>query len=176
MPTTDTAKLRELILYIAEQSEGDPRFGQTKLCKILFYADFLFYQKTGRSITGQQYRKAPDGPLAADAEATLQALKDEGSLAMAHREYHGRTQQRPVALREPDLEAFSGKEIALVNDVIRDLWEQNATEVSQISPDFMGWHVAAMGEVIPYETLLVDNSPLTEEEEAWARQVALTRV
>ena len=95
---------------------------------------------------------------------------------MARREYHGRTQQRPVALREPDLEAFSGNEIALVNDVIRDLWEQNATEVSQISPDFMGWHAAAMGEVIPYETLLVDNSPLTEEEEAWARQVALTRV
>ena len=36
-----TDKFRELILYIAQESEGDPNFGATKLNKILFFCDFL---------------------------------------------------------------------------------------------------------------------------------------
>ena len=53
MPEPDGAKLRELMLYITQKSEGDPRFGKTKLLKILVEADFTFYARTGRSITGQ---------------------------------------------------------------------------------------------------------------------------
>jgi hypothetical protein len=33
-------KLAELILFISERSEGDPRFGEEKLKRILFNADF----------------------------------------------------------------------------------------------------------------------------------------
>jgi hypothetical protein len=173
MAATDTNKLKELILYIAEQSEGDPRFGKTKLFKILFYADFICYMQSGHSITGGLYRKAPFGPLAVDGDAALTALQDDEALAIARRQYHGKAQLRPVALREPALESFSAPEIDLVNDVIRDLWEQNATEVSRLSHDFIGWQAAAMDEIIPYEASLIDTSPLTVEEEEWARQFAL---
>jgi hypothetical protein len=167
-----TDKLRELILYVAGRCEGDPRFGKTKLSKILFYADFIAYMRTGKSITNQDYRKAPFGPMGADMETTLSALKDEEALAIARRHYHGRQQQRPLALRDPKLDGFTAAEIALVNEVINDLWEQTAAEVSQVSHDFIGWQAARNGEIIPYETCLIDVSPLTEEEEEWARQVA----
>ncbi|HZQ34888.1 MAG TPA: hypothetical protein VFD32_03070 [Dehalococcoidia bacterium] len=48
----DSRKLGELILYVAEKSSDDPRFGATKLNNILFFSDFLAFGQLGRSITG----------------------------------------------------------------------------------------------------------------------------
>jgi uncharacterized phage-associated protein len=172
MTTLDQTKLRELILYIAERSEGDEPFGKTKLNKILFYADFIAYAQMGRSITGQEYRKLPHGPVAADAEETLTALKQEEAVAIAQRSYHGLPQQRPFALREPILDAFSGEEIAIVDKVITELWGKSAKDVSDLSHEFIGWQAALPGEAIPYETVFVDNGELTEAEEEYARQLA----
>src|SRR5712692_7187284 len=111
MPTADNIKLRELILYIAERSEGDKYFGKTQLHKILFYSDFIAYLETGKPITGQEYRKFPYGPVGSEAEPTLQALQSEGAAAVGKRDVFGYRQERPFALREPNLEGFSGKEI-----------------------------------------------------------------
>ena len=55
-------KMRELILYVASKSQHDPKFGSTKLNKILFFADFAFYFKHGRSVTGQEYMRLKHGP------------------------------------------------------------------------------------------------------------------
>src|SRR5207302_260927 len=83
MQPPDDRKLRELILHIAKESMGDTRFGKTKLNKLLFYADFLAYQKTGQSITGEEYVKQPFGPVPARAEQCLRALESGGALAIA---------------------------------------------------------------------------------------------
>jgi hypothetical protein len=56
------ARLRELILYIAARCERDPRFGATKLNKILLFADFLAYFRRRRPITGVEYMRLPNGP------------------------------------------------------------------------------------------------------------------
>lgn len=50
-PTFDPAKFKALMLYAAEKSRGDPRFGAIKLNKILFFSDFLSYGLTGRAVT-----------------------------------------------------------------------------------------------------------------------------
>jgi hypothetical protein len=42
----DDEKLRELILYVSTLSKDDDNFGATKLNKLLFYADFLAYQRS----------------------------------------------------------------------------------------------------------------------------------
>ena len=60
--TPDDAKLEELIILIASRSEDDPRFGSTKLNKLLFFADFLAYVKRGEAITNHVYMRLPNGP------------------------------------------------------------------------------------------------------------------
>jgi len=56
------AKMAELILYVSDRCQLDPAYGSTKLNKILFYADFLYYAKHGTSITGQEYMRLDKGP------------------------------------------------------------------------------------------------------------------
>jgi hypothetical protein len=50
--------------------------------------------------------------------------------------------------------------------------DQNARELSDLSHAFIGWKVARPNEEIPYETVLIDVSPLTDDEERWVAEVA----
>lgn len=177
MTASDTAshdaKFREMILYVAKEAQDDPKCGATKLNKILFYADFAAYRKWGRSISGQEYQKLEWGPAPRRLKPEVETLEREKACAWADRDYYGRTLKKLITLREPDLSRFSAEEIDLIRDVVDRLRELNATEVSDLSHEFLGWQAAEYGETIPYETSLVERSrPLTDDEEAYARNVA----
>src|SRR5258708_19742785 len=77
-------KLAELILFISERSEGDPRFGAGKLNKLLFYSDFGAYRLFGKSITGQQYQNLSNGPAPRRLAALPAALLPRHQLAILH--------------------------------------------------------------------------------------------
>jgi hypothetical protein len=167
----DRDKLRELILYVAEKSAADPHFGLTKLYKILFYCDFEAYARYGAAITGCPYKKLPHGPVPADGEELLRELQASGELAIAHRVRYGYDQRPPRSLRDADLSAFTGEEIALVHEILGQLWPLSAREVSDLSHNFIGWRAARVSEVIPYETGLIDHGPLPEEVDEWCRSL-----
>jgi Protein of unknown function (DUF4065) len=134
-------------------------------------ADFIAYLTTGSSITGEEYEKWPLGPVPRRVVPTLKAMQAQDALVIAHREHFGRTQERPVALREPNLALFSGKEIAIVEEVIRSFWGRSAKEVSELSHGFIGWQATPDYQVIPYETALVDCEEPTEDAIAYAQEL-----
>src|SRR5437764_15373763 len=101
-------KLRQLILYIAELSEGDEPFGYTKLNKLLFYCDFLAYLNFGKSITGHEYQKLENGPAPRQMVPIVRDMEERGLLKMRQESYYGKSLVRALALEEADLEAFTG--------------------------------------------------------------------
>lgn len=164
----DERKLEEMLLYIARRTEGDPSCGKTKLNKIFFYADFEAYRSLGRSISGCTYRKQTFGPVPAELRSAVSAMEARRDCAWARREYFGHELEKLVALREPDIKAFTSEEIALIHRVIQGLEKLNSTEVSDLSHQFVGWQIAEQGEEIPYETVFVAPArPLTDEESSW---------
>ena len=147
-------KFRELILFISARSEGDASFGSVKLNKLLFYADFLAYIQFGKAITWQKYQKLDNGPCPRRMVPILRQLENDKDIVQADRNYHGYTQKRIVAMREPDLSGFSAAEIDLVTQVIDEFWGKNAAQISDASHEFIGWKLADTGEDIPYEAAL----------------------
>ncbi len=75
----------ELLLYISKKCASDPKFGATKLNKILFYSDFLAYAQLGNSITGCEYQKLPHGPVPKRILAVRAALERQGVKNMLYR-------------------------------------------------------------------------------------------
>ena len=150
----DTDKFAELLLYVAKACESDPRFGATKLNKILFFSDFISFRRRRKSITGATYMKLDHGPAPKCMLPVRKTLIEEGHLAIQDADYYGRPQQRPIALRQPNLEAFSGEDISIVDNVIRGLSEWNATQVSELSHGFW-WELAEDKEDIPLAVSLV---------------------
>ena len=162
-PRYQPDKFRELILYLAERSEAHPRFGETKLNKLLFYSDFIAYRELGRPITGARYQRLRWGPAAVPLMPVQAEMEAEGQLVVRTGLLGTRAQQRPIALRSPDLSKFNGAEIALVDDLIEELWDLYAVEVSDRSHELPAWQVAADREIIPYETAYVESIELLEQ-------------
>ncbi len=158
------AKLRELILLIAEWSQPDPKFGAIKLNKLLFHADFSAYLTHGEPITGQEYFALPQGPAPRRLKPLTDQMKQRNEFAWKEVEYFGRPQKRPIALRSPNLAAFSGTEVELVRKTVEKFWTLSATEISDQSHLFLGWKAAHLKETIPYSTALISRRPPTETE------------
>lgn len=169
----DDGRMKELILYLAAKSEKDPRFSSTKLNKLLFYCDFAAFRRFGRSMTGHFYQKLPFGPAPKAMLPILEQMKGNQDCVEIERDHFGHTQRRVLALRPPDVSLFSAEEIYLADGVVGDLWDSTASEVSDLSHDFIGWKAAALNEIIPYETIFVGDPavPVSEDEIAFCRQL-----
>ncbi len=163
-PAADDEKLQELILFVASRSEVDPRFGSTKLNKLLFFADFSAYQRLGQSITGHIYQKLPNGPAPRKMVPILKRMVAARSLAIKERDHYGKTQRVPIALRQARLKRFTSDEIAIVTEVLDSLRKTNARDISTLSHQFPGWKLAAPGEDIPYEVALVEFTKPTKQD------------
>jgi uncharacterized phage-associated protein len=168
-------KFRELILYIASECSDDVFWGATKLNKQLFFCDFLAFQQLGQPITGAEYMALDYGPVPRRMLPTRAQMLLDGDIIIETRAF----QKRIVALRTADLSQFSSEEIHLVKDVVEQLRESSADEVSELSHRFIGWKAAiaegqAKGEniAIPYGTVFVSRPTLTEEENAETLEMA----
>lgn len=165
-------RFRELILYISKQCENDVHFGATKLNKILYYSDFIAFERFGSPLTGRVYFKLPQGPAPKPLLPVRKELEREGALRVEKREVaKGYVQERTIALREPVLSHFTPDEIALVDEVIKDLWSQTATEVSDASHD-VRWRILNMRDSMPYELAYLDSSGVSEEDNRRTSELA----
>jgi hypothetical protein len=160
----DDNKLRELILYVADLSSQDAHFGAIKLNKLLFYADFLAYQRFGHPITGQEYQALPQGPAPRHLKPVMDRMQRTGELRIERKRRFNRTQLRPMPSRLPDLSQFTKDEVDLVREMIARFWNMNATQISEESHLFLGWQLANEGETIPYSMVLIGNRKPTERE------------
>lgn len=60
--TLNKNKYQDTIFYLCQKLNGEIR-GKKKLAKLLYFADFDFYEKNEKSITGDIYKKLPMGPF-----------------------------------------------------------------------------------------------------------------
>lgn len=145
-------RLGELILYIANKCAAQRNFGETKLNKILYFADFEMFRLSGRSITGARYRRLPYGPVPLDVYDVLDGLKKTGRATVA-KETVGKLQQRRlVACAQADRSVFTSDELCVLDEVISRVCTMTANEVSELSHQTEGWKLAAPNSEIPYFT------------------------
>jgi len=165
-------KLAELILYISQKCALDPNFGATKLNKILYFSDFSAYGNWGQSITGAEYQNLKKGPAPKRLIPVRNQLVEDGGIAIQPVPLgNGIVRHRTINLREPDLTLFNGREIALVDSVIKQLDGLNASDVSELSHLYVGWKATREGETIAYGTVFLSDEPLTEAEIIRAKEI-----
>jgi Protein of unknown function (DUF4065) len=143
-------RFRELIVYISEKSRNDPYFGAVKLNKILYYSDFRAFERFGVPLTGVRYFRLPKGPAPRALIPIQNELVAEGAIHIDKVQFGDFEQHRTIPLRRAIIELFTEDEIILVDEVISDLWQQNATEVSDASHDIR-WRTLRHKDPIPYE-------------------------
>jgi len=167
MAPQDDAKLKELMLFIADRCENDAFFGSIKLNKVLFWSDMLFYAQHGRTITGAEYQRLQFGPAPRRVLPVLRELDDSRRGAMRERRTTKGTQKRLVALDDADLSLFSGEEIAHVDSILRALARQTAGQLSNRTHDDATWKFARDGETINPNAIFISDESVGKGELAF---------
>ena len=175
MPRISTRKLKELILYIAQKSDGDIKFGSTKLNKLLLFSDMLYFAETGGSITGVKYEKKQFGPVPTNIYTVKnEMISRDGSMVVVPKEEAiGMVRKVPTALRRPDLTVFTAEEIATVDAVIRTFEDLNNSEISAYSHNrIANWDYIPIGHEVPLSVILYPaKTKLTSEDKSFFRNL-----
>jgi Antitoxin SocA-like, Panacea domain len=166
-------KFKELIVYLAQRSGGDPGFAATKLNKLMYFCDFEAYRQLGHSITGARYQKLEWGPAAVEFLPLQDELFGDERARLEYRERGGHTQRVTVPLSPADPSVFLPEEIKVIERVIERLRPFDATGSSDYSHrESAGWNAVEEREVIPYGTAVFSMRKIPQEDIDRARQLA----
>lgn len=79
-------------------------------------------RRHGRPISGAEYFKLKWGPAPRRLLPVRQQLLEEGNARLVDEVYQGLVQERLVPMREPDVSLFSPDELAVVDQVVGELY------------------------------------------------------
>jgi putative zinc finger/helix-turn-helix YgiT family protein len=146
----DLEKLKNMILYLVKHLDGVLK---TKLNKLLWYCDFLFFKETSASITGSQYIRLPYGPVPDNYERIIGIMQpellDKDEIPFNTKE--GIVGEQFTALVEPDESIFSEKEKQVMNFVTDTFRNYTSTEIMNKSHQETAYLKCEDGDIISYE-------------------------
>lgn len=159
VPELNLPKFQNLILYILERCAGKPNVGETVLNKLLYFADFNYYEIYEEHLSGAMYRKFAKGPVPKDITDILNEMIATGMLQAFNAKYFGYNQKRYFPLVASDTKLFNGAEIEVINRVIDQLSGMSATEISLYSHGDIPWKASSDRQVIDYELAFYREAP-----------------
>jgi uncharacterized phage-associated protein len=149
-------KFDELLVYIAEKSaDDDPKFGDLKLNKLLYYADVEAYRRRGTSISATRYQHLEHGPGSVWLPRARDNLIDAGVLEKKRRRVFDFFRTITRARRPARREVFEPGELEIVDEILDRYREFNGNQMADLSHDEPGWKMTSDGEDIPLETALL---------------------
>ena len=143
----DLNKLFQMIIFFAKDGVL-----KTKLCKLIFYADFKCFKDYAISISGTRYAHAHHGPVPDNYEhyfATL--IHDEKVIRVEEIDYGEYVGEIFYSEVEPDLSVFSDSELEVLLFVKKFFKNFNATQIRQYSHNERGYNETKVGDIISYE-------------------------
>lgn len=151
VPTLQVNKFKNILLYILERCAGKPNVGETVLYKLLYFADFNYYELYEEHLTGATYRKLPYGPVPQKLDTIINQMIDKGQLQRVKTEYHGYPQTRYLPLEKADLMELKASEKEVIDRVIEQMSDWSASMISDYSHRDLPWEVTDDGKDISYE-------------------------
>lgn len=151
-------KYKEIILYLANKVNNGT-LGKVKLMKLLYYLDFDFFEKHGKSVTGDRYIRMPLGPVPEKAEEILEEMKEEGMVKIVKEKMPVGYNDKNliVPLKEKTIKNISKEEIQMLDEVA-DKWEKfSGREMTSASHGEAPWIATKPNEIIDYNLVYYRN-------------------
>src|SRR6266487_612795 len=150
VPALQINKFKNVLLYILERCAGKPNVGETVLYKLLYFCDFNYYELYEEHLTGARYRKLPYGPVPQKLDTILNQMIEKGQLKRIKTEYFDKPQTRYIPLTKADLTQLSAAEKDVIDKVIEQMSDWNASTIGSYSHNDKPWKATEEGDYINY--------------------------
>lgn len=158
----DADKFKEILLYILEKVGAKPNIGETALYKLLYFIDFDFYEKYGKSLTGATYMKNHHGPTPRQFKACADEMIETGELERVKSRYFQYEQKKYLPHRKANLECLSAQDKIHIDDVLARLSDKNGRELSTYSHDDFPWIATVDQSDIAYSLVFQRSNPYAQ--------------
>jgi transcriptional regulator with XRE-family HTH domain len=153
IPQKNLGKFKEVLLYILSKIGGKPNVGEAVIYKLLYFIDFDFYEKFEEQLIGATYIKNHYGPTPVEFKVVVDDMIQNGEVVKVEDKYFNYPQRKYLAVRRPDLNVLSGREIEHIDDVLARLSDKNAKEMENYSHGDIPWKSAESGKPLSYESV-----------------------
>lgn len=149
-PKINEKKYKNAILFFAKKIQNGT-LGKLKLMKLLYFLDFDFFEKYGRSITGDQYLRFEYGPVPRMGEKILKAMNGKEIKITKRKIADGLNDQLHIeAIKDFDIDVFTKEELLMLEETA-DKWERFAgVEMKNASHGEAPWISTKPNDVIDY--------------------------
>jgi transcriptional regulator with XRE-family HTH domain len=161
VPKLMVDKFKQVLLYILEKCAGKPNVGETVLYKLLYFAEFNYYEVYEEHLVGATFRKLPYGPVPMKLDTVLNQMEADGQLKMIKTEYYDLLQKRYIPLVKPDLTLLKASEKEIIDHVVSQLSDFSAKAISDYSHKDMPWKATKDGSIINYELAFYRETPFS---------------
>lgn len=158
VPQQNLQKFKELLVYLLEKVGSKPNVGETVLYKLLYFIDFNFYEKYEEQLIGATYIKNHYGPTPKEFIKVIKEMEGK-DLVKVTANYFKFPQTKYLPLRNSDLTQFKAHEKEIIDNVINNLSNMNAFEISEYSHGDIPWKTTEDGEIIEYESVFYRTLP-----------------
>ncbi|HEX9722623.1 MAG TPA: Panacea domain-containing protein [Candidatus Paceibacterota bacterium] len=143
-------KYKNAVLFFANKTRNGT-LGKLKMMKLLYYLDFDFFEKYGRSVTGDEYLRFERGPVPRMAEKILKQMRGTEIKIVNRKMPKGYNDQQHIEpLVEFDPSLFTREEILMMEE-IADKWEKfTGTEMKNASHGEAPWVATKPDDIIDY--------------------------
>lgn len=150
-PKVNPEKLRQVLLYVLSKVGAKPNVGETVLYKLLYFIDFDYYEKNGKSITGLTYIHNKFGPSPVnDFRAVVDDMRAHDELEVIETKFFKNTQKKYLPHAQAKLGVLSAEEVKHIDITLARLGDKTATELSTLSHYDTPWVVARQGKPLDY--------------------------
>jgi uncharacterized phage-associated protein len=143
-------KYKNAIIFFAKRIQNST-LGKLKMMKLLYYLDFDFFEKYGRSITGDEYLRFDNGPVPRMGEKILKQMNGKEIKIIRRKIGNGYNDQMHIeALVDFNVDVFEREELLMLEE-IAGKWEKfTGTEMKNASHGEAPWIATPSDGIIDY--------------------------
>lgn len=142
----DFNKFSQAILFFTKE-----RVFKSKLCKLMFYADFKNYKENAISITGSKYAHGYHGPIPDHFEILFATLLHENKIIAEEKIFESFTGEQYYSTHDADLSVFTNEEKETLVSVKKKFIDFTATQIREFSHEEKGYKETVDGQIINYD-------------------------
>lgn len=145
----DYEVFKEMVIYLCTSIQN---VSKTKLNKLLFYSDFISFQKLTLSMSGLAYEHNHYGPVPLNYTLLYESLKEDGVIDLkSFSNYEG---EYIVPINQEKFKYLSGQHIEVLDKVVEKFKNFNAKDISDYSHEESAYKDTGHNEPISYEYAL----------------------